>query len=86
MYYITVDQIEEPKWQKARLVNIIHENGILPMVYTVLNCQHKGFPSQICEYRGLPLQAQKQITIKPGFQKIVKSGVSCNIPEKLMLM
>ena len=82
MYYTTVDQIEEPKRQKTRLVNIIYENGILPMDYTVLNCQHKGFLSQICKYRGLPLQDQKQITIKPGFQKIVESDVSCNIPEK----
>ena len=59
MYYTTVDQFEDPKQQKIRLVIIIYENGILPRDYTVLNCQHKGFSSQICEYRGLPLQAQK---------------------------
>ena len=51
------------------------------MDYTVQNCQHKGFLTQICKCRGLPLQAQKQITVKPDFQKIVESGISCNITE-----
>ena len=67
-------------------MNIIYENVILPMDHTVLNCQQKGFLSQIHEYRGLHLQAQKRITVKPGFQKIVESGISCNIPEKSMPM
>ena len=69
MYYTTMDQIEELKRQKTRSVNIIYENEILPIEYTVLDCQHKGFLSQIREYRGLPIQAQKRITLKPGFQK-----------------
>ena len=77
-----MDQIEEPKRKKARSIDSIQKMEFSLKTIPFLIVTIKIFPSHICEYRGLPLQAQKQITIKPSFQKIVESGVSCNISQK----
>ena len=63
--------------------NVVYQDGIIPIEYTFNNQVHQKGPNQIFENDGFPIKLPINFSIQSGHQKIIKLGISFNIPPKL---
>ncbi|KAJ9055048.1 DNA damage-inducible protein 1 [Entomophthora muscae] len=69
--------------QTAPYVNLTYCNGVVPVKYCKLGRWVKHLPTQIEEYKGLPLCANSSYTIPAGHQVLMDIELDLQIPQGL---
>ncbi|KAJ9051597.1 DNA damage-inducible protein 1 [Entomophthora muscae] len=69
--------------QTTPYVNLAYHNSVVPVKYHKLGCWVKHLPTQVEEYKGLPLCANSSYTILAGHQVLMDIGLDLQIPQGL---
>ncbi|KAJ9065989.1 DNA damage-inducible protein 1 [Entomophthora muscae] len=69
--------------QTTPYVNLAYCSGVVPVKYCKLGRQVKHLPTQVEEYKGLPLRANSSYTIPAGNQVLMDIGLDLQIPQGL---
>ncbi|KAJ9084122.1 hypothetical protein DSO57_1027594 [Entomophthora muscae] len=69
--------------QTTPYVNLTYCNSVIPVKYCKLGRQVKHLPTQVEEYKGLPLCANSSYTILAGHQVLMDIGLDLQIPQGL---
>ncbi|KAJ9073612.1 DNA damage-inducible protein 1 [Entomophthora muscae] len=69
--------------QTTPYVNLAYFNSVVPVKYCKLGCQAKHLPTQVEEYKVLPLRANSSYTILAEHQVLMDIGLDLQIPQGL---
>ncbi|KAJ9074821.1 hypothetical protein DSO57_1002665 [Entomophthora muscae] len=69
--------------QTTPYVNLAYHNGVVPVKYCKLGRWVKHLPTQVEEYKGLPLCTNSSYTIPAGHQVLMDIGLDLQIPQGL---
>ncbi|KAJ9072951.1 hypothetical protein DSO57_1021580 [Entomophthora muscae] len=69
--------------QTTPYVNLAYCNSVVPVKYCKLGLQVKHLPTQVEEYKGLPLRANSSYTILAGHQVLMDIKLDLQIPQGL---
>ncbi|KAJ9067770.1 hypothetical protein DSO57_1035868 [Entomophthora muscae] len=69
--------------QTTPYVNLAYCNGVVPVKYRKLGRWVKHLPTQVEEYKDLPLHANSSYTIPAGHQVLMDIGLDLKIPQGL---
>ncbi|KAJ9085427.1 DNA damage-inducible protein 1 [Entomophthora muscae] len=69
--------------QTTPYVNLAYCNDVVPVKYCKLGCWVKHLPTQVEEYKGLPLRANSSYTILAGHQVLMDIRLDLQIPQGL---
>ena len=61
-------------------------DGVVPVLFNSNSRHYRSFPTQIFEYKGIPLKADKLYFIDPGHQVIVPTLLNVEIPPELIAL
>ncbi|KAJ9048870.1 DNA damage-inducible protein 1 [Entomophthora muscae] len=64
-------------------VNLTYHNNVVPVKYLKMGRQVKHLPTQVEEYKGLPLRANSSYTILASHQVLMDIGLELQIPQGL---
>ncbi|KAJ9053707.1 DNA damage-inducible protein 1 [Entomophthora muscae] len=69
--------------QTTPYVSLAYLNSVVPVKYHKLGCWVKHLPTQVEEYKGLPLHTNSSYTILAGHQVLIDIGLDLQIPQGL---
>ena len=69
-----------------KTVNLVYSDGVVPVLFNSNSRHYRSFPTQIFEYKGIPLKADKLYFIDPGHQVIVPTLLNVEIPPELIAL
>ena len=84
LHYNCLSTQKQQSGQKT--VNLVYSDGVVPVLCNSNSRRYRSFPTQIFEYKGIPLKSDKLYYIDPGHQVKVPSLLNVKIPPELIAL